>query len=307
MTYDIIVVGGGPAGLTAAIYAARAGKKVIVLEKESFGGQIVYSPMVDNFPACPHISGVDLANKMTEQAMSMGAELESAEVTGMFCTEGGRFVVETDVGNYHAKAVILATGAKHRHLGLPNEDDLIGNGVSYCAVCDGAFYADKKVAVIGGGNAALTTALFLADRCKEVVLVHCLEIFQAENVIVEQLKKRENISVMMNKKVVNFREAAGMLTGLDLVDNATEQRETLDVEGTFVCIGQVPQSDPFALMGLTDDLGYYDFDETTTTTVAGLFVAGDGRAKDVRQLTTAVADGATAGLAAAQFVTALQG
>lgn len=307
MTYDIIVVGGGPAGLTAAIYAARAGKKVIVLEKESFGGQIVYSPMVDNFPACPHISGVDLANKMTEQAMGMGAELESAEVTGVFCTESGRFVVETDMGNYHSKSVILATGAKHRHLGLPNEDDLIGNGVSYCAVCDGAFYADKKVAVIGGGNAALTTALFLADRCQEVTIVHCLDNLQAENTLVEQVKNKKNINILMNKKVGRFLEAAGTLTGLEFTDTTTEQIETLAVEGVFVCIGQVPQSDPFALMGLTDDLGYYDFDETTTTNIGGLFVAGDGRAKDVRQLTTAVADGATAGLAAAQFVTALQG
>lgn len=307
MIYDIIIIGGGPAGLTAAIYAARAGKKVIVLEKESFGGQIVYSPMVDNFPACPHISGVDLANKMTEQAMGMGAELESAEVTGVFCTESGRFVVETDMGNYHSKSVILATGAKHRHLGLPNEDDLIGNGVSYCAVCDGAFYADKKVAVIGGGNAALTTALFLADRCQEVTIVHCLDNLQAENTLVEQVKNRKNINILMNKKVGRFLEAAGTLTGLEFTDTTTEQIETLAVEGVFVCIGQVPQSDPFALMGLTDDLGYYDFDETTTTNIAGLFVAGDGRAKDVRQLTTAVADGATAGLAAAQFVTALQG
>lgn len=307
MIYDIIIIGGGPAGLTAAIYAARAGKKVIVLEKESFGGQIVYSPMVDNFPACPHISGVDLANKMTEQAMGMGAELESAEVTGVFCTESGRFVVETDMGNYHSKSVILATGAKHRHLGLPNEDDLIGNGVSYCAVCDGAFYADKKVAVIGGGNAALTTALFLADRCQEVTIVHCLDNLQAENTLVEQVKNRKNINILMNKKVGRFLEAAGTLTGLEFTDTTTEQIETLAVEGVFVCIGQVPQSDPFALMGLTDDLGYYDFDETTTTNIGGLFVAGDGRAKDVRQLTTAVADGATAGLAAAQFVTALQG
>lgn len=302
MVYDVIVVGGGPAGLTAAIYAARAGRQVLVLEKESFGGQITSSPMVDNYPACPHISGLDLGNQMTEQAMSVGAELMSAEVIGMNITEGMKFVVETDIGNYNGRTVILATGARHRHLGLPNEADLVGNGVSYCAVCDGAFYDGKKVAVIGGGNAALTNALFLAERCREVVLIHLLDEFQAEKTLVDQVKSKINISMKMHKNTCGLKSQGGVLTALELQDTATQEFETLPVDGVFICIGQEPQSEPFALMGLTDDRGYYDCDETTLTTIPGLFVAGDGRAKDVRQLTTAVADGATAGIAANSYL-----
>ncbi|MCQ2381673.1 MAG: FAD-dependent oxidoreductase [Acidaminococcaceae bacterium] len=301
MIYDIIIVGGGPSGLTAAIYAARAGRTVLVLEKESFGGQRVYSPMVDNYPACPHISGADLANKMVTQAMDAGAECMSAEVTGIFHAESETFTIQTDMGNYESKALILATGARHRELGLPNEKDLVGNGVSYCAVCDGAFYNDKKVIVIGGGNSALTTALFLADRCKEVTVVHCLQNFQAENTLVEYAKAKANINLVLNKKANRFCDNNGVLESIDFVDNESGKLENFVTDGVFVCIGQQPQSDPFALLGITDDLGYYDADETTITHISGLFVAGDGRAKNIRQLTTAVADGATAGLAASEY------
>lgn len=306
MIYDLIVVGGGPAGLTAAIYAARAGRQVLVLEKESFGGQITSSPMVDNYPACPHISGLELGNKMTEQAMAVGAELMSAEVIGMNMTEGMKFVVETDIGNYHGRSVILATGARHRHLGLPNESDLVGNGVSYCAVCDGAFYEGKKVAVIGGGNAALTNALFLAETCERVTLVHLLDTFQAEKTLVDQVQSKVNIDILMTKNTYGLKEQGGVLTALELQDTVTKEFSTLPVDGVFVCIGQEPQSEPFALMGITDDRGYYDCDETTLTTIPGLFVAGDARAKDVRQLTTAVADGATAGIAANAYLQKIQ-
>lgn len=306
MIYDLIVVGGGPAGLTAAIYAARAGRQVLVLEKESFGGQITSSPMVDNYPACPHISGLELGNKMTEQAMAVGAELMSAEVVSMNVTEGMKFVVETDVGNYWGRTVILATGARHRRLGLPNESDLVGNGVSYCAVCDGAFYEGKKVAVIGGGNAALTNALFLSETCERVTLVHLLDTFQAEKTLVDQVKSRVNIDILMTKNTYGLKEQGGVLTALELQDTVTKEFSTLPVDGVFVCIGQEPQSEPFALMGLTDDRGYFDCDETTLTTIPGLFVAGDARAKDVRQLTTAVADGATAGIAANAYLQKIQ-
>lgn len=306
MIYDLIVVGGGPAGLTAAIYAARAGRQVLVLEKESFGGQITSSPMVDNYPACPHISGLELGNKMTEQAMSVGAELMSAEVVSMNVTEGMKFVVETDVGNYWGRTVILATGARHRHLGLPNESDLVGNGVSYCAVCDGAFYEGKKVAVIGGGNAALTNALFLAETCERVTLVHLLDTFQAEKTLVDQVQSKVNIDILMTKNTYGLKEQGGVLTALELQDTVTKEFSTLSVDAVFVCIGQEPQSEPFALMGITDDRGYYDCDETTQTTIPGLFVAGDARAKDVRQLTTAVADGATAGIAANAYLQKIQ-
>ncbi len=302
MIYDVIVVGGGPAGLTAAIYAARAGRTVLVLEKESFGGQILYAPVVDNYPACAHISGMDLGNQMAQQAMDMGAELVSAEVTGILHAEGESFSVETDIGLYVGKSVILATGARHRRLGLPKEDEFVGRGVSYCGVCDGAFYADKKVAVVGGGNTALTNALFLAERCREVVVVHFFDEFQAESKLVDQVRSRANIFILMLKETKGIIEQDGNFAGLEIMDRVTEEKEEVLCDGVFISVGQEPQSTPFALMGITDDCGYYDFDETCKTFIDGLFVAGDGRAKNVRQLTTAVADGAVAGLAAAEFV-----
>ncbi len=302
MIYDVVVIGGGPAGLTAAIYAARAGRTVLVLEKESFGGQILYTPVVDNYPACAHISGMDLGNQMAQQAMDAGAELVSAEVTGILHAEGESFSVETDIGLYVGKSVILATGARHRHLGLPREDEFVGRGVSYCGVCDGAFYAGKKVAVVGGGNTALTNALFLAERCREVVIIHFFDEFQAESKLVEQVRSRTNISVLMVKETKGIIEREGNFAGLEIMDRVTEAKEEILCDGVFISVGQEPQSTPFALMGITDDLGYYDFDETCKTFIDGLFVAGDGRAKNVRQLTTAVADGAVAGLAAAEFV-----
>ena len=302
MIYDVVVIGGGPAGLTAAIYAARAGRTVLVLEKESFGGQILYTPVVDNYPACAHISGMDLGNQMAQQAMDAGAELVSAEVTGILHAEGESFSVETDIGLYVGKSVILATGARHRHLGLPREDEFVGRGVSYCGVCDGAFYAGKKVAVVGGGNTALTNALFLAERCREVVIIHFFDEFQAESKLVEQVRSRTNIFVLMVKETKEIIEREGNFAGLEIMDRVTEAKEEILCDGVFISVGQEPQSTPFALMGITDDLGYYDFDETCKTFIDGLFVAGDGRAKNVRQLTTAVADGAVAGLAAAEFV-----
>lgn len=302
MIYDVIVVGGGPAGLTAAIYAARAGRTVLVLEKESFGGQILYAPVVDNYPACTHISGMDLGNRMAQQAMDMGAELVSAEVTGILHAEGESFSVETDIGLYVGKSVILATGARHRRLGLPREDEFVGRGVSYCGVCDGAFYANKKVAVVGGGNTALTNALFLAERCREVVVIHFLDEFQAESKLVDQVRSRANIFVLTLKETKRIIERDGNFTGLEIMDRVTEAKEEVLCDGVFISVGQEPQSTPFALMGITDDRGYYDFDETCKTFINGLFVAGDGRTKNVRQLTTAVSDGAVAGLAAAEFV-----
>lgn len=301
MVYDVIIVGGGPSGLTAALYAARAGRKVLVLEKDSFGGQIIYSPVVDNYPACPHISGAEIGDKMAQQALDAGAELMSAEVTGIVYAIGENFTVQSDMGDFKGRSLILATGVRHRQLGLYNEKDLVGNGVSYCAVCDGAFYTNKKVAVIGGGDTALKAALFLSDRCREVVLIHRRNEFRAEKILVDQAEKRSNITFMMNKKVVVLQAPNNALDGVELEDTIDEHRESLKVDGVFVTIGQEPQSEPFALMGLTDDLGYFDFDETTITHIDGLFVAGDARAKNVRQLTTAVADGATAGLAAAEY------
>ena len=300
MIYDVVVVGGGPSGLTAALYAARAGRSVLVLEKESFGGQIVYSPLVDNYPACPHISGADLASQLTAQVMECGAECMSAEVLGVLHGMGQGFTVQTDVGAFEGKSVILATGVRHRKLGLPNEEDLVGRGVSYCAVCDGAFFAGQRVAVIGGGDTALKAALFLADRCSEVVIVHRRQELRAEQTLVEQAKQRSNVRFILERQVGGFDENEEGLTSLELLDSEGRS-EVLAVRGAFVSVGQEPQSEPFALLGITDDRGYFTAGEDCRTEIDGLFVAGDCRVKQVRQLTTAVGDGAVAGLAAVEF------
>ena len=302
MTYDIIVVGGGPAGLTAAIYGARAARKVLVLEKESFGGQIVYTPIVDNYPAKAHISGMDLGNQMVQQAMDAGAECMSAEVTGIMReSEEDPFTVETDVGSFVGRSVILATGASHRHLGLEKEEEFIGRGISYCGVCDGAFYAGKSVAVIGGGNSAFVNALFLAERCREVLIIHCLDTWQGEAKLVEEALSRGNIITLMNKDTKKILAKDGEFIGLEIEDRINREKTHILCDGAFISVGQEPQSTPFAFMGITDDMGYYDFDENCATQIKGLFVAGDGRKKKIRQLTTAVADGAVAGLGAVEY------
>ena len=301
MIYDVVIVGGGPSGLTAALYAARAGRSVLVLEKESFGGQIVYSPMVDNYPACPHISGAELASQLTAQVMNCGVECMSAEVIGLLHGTGQGFTVQTDVGAFEGKSVILATGVRHRQLGLPNEDLLVGRGVSYCAVCDGAFYAGQRVAVIGGGDTALKAALFLADRCSEVVVVHRRQELRAEQALVEQARRRPNVSFKLDRKVGAFNENEEGLGSLELLD-PEGRSEILAVSGAFVSIGQEPQSESFALLGITDDAGYFTAGENCCTGIDGLFVAGDCRRKQVRQLTTAVGDGAVAGLAAVEYL-----
>ena len=301
--YDIIVIGGGPAGLTAALYAARAGKSVAVAERENTGGQIVYSPLVENYPAVPAMSGADFAQKLTEQVEALGVALLYDEVTG-FARDGESFTVHCDGGDYRGKAVVLATGAAHRHLGLPGEEELVGCGVSYCAVCDGAFYAGRDVAVVGGGDTALQDALFLANSCRGVTLIHRRDQFRGEDRLVRQAERRENITILYSHTVETLHASGGELTGLTVKDVRTGEEKELAVAGLFVAVGQLPQSDPFAALVNTDG-GYYAAGEDTLTGLPGVFAAGDGRVKSVRQLTTAVGDGAVAGLAACRYVDAL--
>ena len=301
--YDIIVVGGGPAGLTAALYASRAGKTVAVAERENTGGQIVYSPLVENYPAVPAMSGADFAQKLTEQVEALGVEILYDEVTGLD-RDGASFTVHCDGGDYRGKAVVLATGAAHRHLGLDGEEELVGCGVSYCAVCDGAFYTGRDVAVVGGGDTALQDALFLANSCRSVTLIHRRDQFRGEARLVRQVESRENIHILYSHTVETLHAAAGELTGITVKDVKSGDMQELAVEGLFAAVGQLPQSGPFAALVNTDG-GYYAAGEDTLTGCDGVFAAGDGRVKSVRQLTTAVGDGAVAGLAACRYVDAL--
>ena len=298
--YEILIVGGGPAGLTAAIYAARAGKTVAVLERETPGGQIVSAPLVENYPGILSISGAELAQKMTEQAKSLGAELLSAEATGLSKTQNG-FLVSCADGALEARTVILATGASHRKLGLSQEDALTGCGISYCAVCDGAFYDGAGVAVVGGGDTALQDALFLANTCRSVTLIHRRNAFRASPHLVSCAERQENIRILRNYTVQKLLRHGDVLQGVELLNLETEETERLDMDGLFIAVGQAPQSAPFQEAVAVEN-GYYLAGEDTKTSLPGVFAAGDGRKKQVRQLTTAVSDGAAAALAACRYL-----
>lgn len=300
--YDILIIGGGPAGLTAAIYAARAGKRTAILEREAAGGQIVSAPLVENYPGAPSVSGAELAGRMRAQAEALGAELLYTEAAGLEKTQTGFRVLCTD-GTREARTVILATGASHRRLGLPGEELLTGCGVSYCALCDGAFYEGADVAVVGGGETALQDALFLASTCRSVTLIHRRESFRAGAQLVSRAERQENIRILRGRTVEKLLWSDEALQGLLLTNLKTGQTERLDVEGLFVAVGQVPQSAPFA-DAVAEENGYYLAGEDTKTSLPGVFAAGDGRKKQVRQLTTAVSDGTAAAIAACRYLEA---
>lgn len=298
--YEILIVGGGPAGLTAAIYAARAGKHVAVLERGSTGGQIISAPLVENYPGIPSVSGTELARQMTEQACTFGAEIVYTEAVGLEKTPAGFRVLCTD-GVREAKTVILATGAAHRQLGLAAEEALTGCGVSYCAVCDGAFYEGLDVAVVGGGDTALQDTLFLANICRSVTLIHRREAFRASAMLVGRAEKQENIRLLRSRTVQRLIRSEDALQGVELLHTETGQTERLNVDGLFIAVGQAPQSAPFQEAVAVEN-GYYLAGEDTKTSLPGVFAAGDGRKKQVRQLTTAVSDGAAAALAACRYL-----
>lgn len=298
--YDIAIIGAGPAGMTAALYALRADKKVLLIEKENFGGQITYSPNVENYPTLMQISGSELAQKMLDQVMEHGADIELAEVTGIRNGESYKTVL-TDMGEFQAKAVIIATGSKHRHLGLPREEELTGEGVSYCAVCDGAFFAGKPVAVVGGGNTALQEAVMLSEYCTHVTVIQNLSFMTGEAKLVAALEKKDNVTMIFDT-VVTELIGENQLEALRLKNGKTNTESVLNVDGVFVAIGQVPENKCFENVTRLNDYGYIAADERCLTDTAGIFVAGDCRTKQVRQVTTATGDGAVAALAACRYV-----
>ena len=299
--HDIIIVGGGPAGLTAAIYGLRAGKTVLVIEKGGFGGQIAFSPKVENIPGTKLISGAEFADQLTEQAMALGADVELETVTGVEKL-ADRFVISTEEGSsYEARSVILALGVKHRMLGLPGEEDLIGHGISFCAVCDGAFYEGQEVAMIGGGNSALQEALLLSEVCKKVTVVQNLADFTGERKLADALLQKENVTVHFSTLVAGYKSENGNLTGLQLRKENGEEFE-ITVDGAFLAVGLEPRNGAFAHMAKTNAWGYFDAAEDCMTETAGLFVAGDCRSKRIRQVVTASADGAVAAMAACSYL-----
>ena len=293
--YDIIIIGCGPAGLTASIYALRAEKKVLILEKENIGGQITSSLKVENYPGFKQISGSDLINNLYDQAVSLGCEISIEEVTKI--VDGDIKTVITDEGEYKTKAIIIATGCKNRLLGLEREEDFIGNGISFCVACDGAFYKDKTVAVIGGGNSAVINALSLSDVCKKVYLIQNLDKLTAEKALLNRLDSTKNIEIYCGyvvSKLIGEEELSHIeITGIDI--------KKLKIDGMFVSIGQIPQNDIFKDLLELNSKNYIKSTECVTN-VKGIFVAGDCRDKKIRQLTTAAGDGTIAALEAVNYL-----
>ena len=299
--YDIIVIGGGPAGLCAAIYARRANKTVAVLEKATFGGQITFSPKVENIPGFTSVTGNEFAEKLVEQALEQGVSFEFCEALEI--KDGEIKTVVTDSGEFEAKSVIIATGARHRRLGLENEDKFIGDGISFCAVCDGAFFRDKTVAVIGGGNSALQEALQLSELAEKVYVVQNLDFLTGEAALCAQVEQKENIEIILGTVV-------DKILGEDVFEGITvknsEKSYSLRLDGMFLAIGLVPQNEAFANVLTLNNGGYADYTETCVTENKGIFVAGDCRKKDIRQVTTAVSDGAVSALAACKYLDSLK-
>ena len=300
--YDIIVVGGGPAGMTAALYARRNGKTVLVIEKTGFGGQITHSPRVENYPGTLSMSGNEFADKTLDQILSQGAEIEFEKVISVL-PQDGHWIVSTEEGSsFESRTVILASGVKHRMLGLEGENELVGEGISFCAVCDGDFYSGKTVCVAGGGNSALQEAILLADKCHEVIMLQDLAFFTGEETLQKVLFSRSNVRSFTGVKITDLLVENGELKGVRILKNETGSSETIPCDGLFVAIGLIPENDAFADLADLNSYGYFDSDENCLTKTPGIFVAGDCRSKNVRQLTTAVADGATAALAACRYI-----
>ncbi len=299
MEYDIIIIGAGPAGLTSAIYAKRAGKSVLVLEAKAYGGQIINTLDIENYPGEEHISGFDFATKIYNQAKNLGADIKFEKVVDINDLGQQKEIITTK-NTYKANAVIIATGSENRKLDLPNEDELVGKGISYCATCDGNFYRKKTVAVVGGGNTALEDAIYLCDLAEKVYLIHRRDEFRGEESTVERLKQKSNIEFIYNSNVTKLN-ANDKLESIE-VTNKDGSIKTVEVDGLFVAIGRIPENQNFAKIINLDNYGYVVAGENCHTNVDGIFVAGDSRVKSLRQLVTATSDGAIAATEAIKYM-----
>lgn len=288
--YDIIIIGAGPAGMTAAIYASRANKKVLILEALNYGGEIINSPNIENYPTEESISGYDFATKLYNQTIKLGVDVKFEKVI-----EIKNKGVKTNKNIYNSNAIIIATGLKNRKLCLPNEEELISKGISYCATCDGAFYKDKDVAVVGGGNTALEDALYLSNICNNVYLIHRRDTFKAHDITVEKVLKKSNIKILYNTTITK-------INGIDHIENIElNNSENISIDGLFIAIGKIPSIDFIEDLDLTDE-GYIKSNELCHTNIEGIFVAGDIRDKTLRQLVTATSDGAIAATEAIKYI-----
>ena len=294
--YDIVIIGCGPAGMTAAIYAARANKKVLILEKETIGGQMSSAPLIENYPGYNSILGSELANNMYEQVINLGVDIELEEVTEIKIDS--KKLVITEDNTYETDAIILATGSKYRLLGLEKEVELIGKGIHFCVACDGAFYKEKTVAVIGGGNSAVINALTLSDLCKKVYLIQNLEKLTAEEALTDKIKNKDNIEIVLSATV---EELVGEEELKAIIVNSKDAKKTIELDGMFVSIGLVPQNELVKEILPVNKYGYILADNGATD-IPGIFVAGDCRDKLIRQITVAVSDGTTAALNAIEYL-----
>ena len=298
--FDIVIVGAGTAGLSAAIYGMRAGKSVLVFEAELYGGQIINTPEVENYPGIKHVSGYEFATTLYEQAVELGAIVKFEKVLEI--ADGIEYkMVHTDQAKYKTKSIILATGAKNRPLGLSKEKELIGKGISYCATCDGAFFRGRDVAVNGGGNTALEDALFLSSYCNKVYIVHRRDAFRGEEKLLKKLQEKQNIEFVLNAQITELI-GEEQLEQIVVLDKITKQERQIAISGLFIAIGQMPENAIFSNLVTLSEGGYIVAMEDCKTNVEGVFAAGDTRTKAIRQLTTAAADGAVAALAACEYI-----
>ena len=297
--FDIIIIGAGPAGLTAAIYGSRANKKVLVLEAKTYGGQIITTSKIDNYPGMPHTNGIEFATNLYNQAKELGAEIKFEKVINIDTTDKVKKVV-TISAEYQCKAIILATGADKRKLGVDREEEMLGKGVSYCATCDGMFFKEKNVAVVGGGEAALAEVDYLSNICSKVYLIHRRNEFRGSEKLVDELSKKSNIEFVLNSNVIKLN-GEKMLESID-VKNFEGKIINLPVSALFIAVGQVPETGNLVANFEKNNLGYIIAGEDTKTNVDGVFVAGDVREKKLRQLTTAVSDGSMAAVMACNYI-----
>lgn len=294
--YDIIIVGCGPAGMTAAIYAARANKKVLIIEKETIGGQMASSPLIENYPGFTSISGSELANNMYDQVCNLGVDIELEEVVSI--VDGDIKKVITDSSEYETKTVIIATGSKYRLLGLENEENLIGKGIHFCTACDGIFFKDKIVAVVGGGNSAVINAITLADICKKVYVIQNLDKLTCESILESNLKEKNNVEIITSSVITK-------LVGEDSLEcifvNTNGKEEEITVDGMFISIGLTPQSEFVNKLLKVNKYGYIESNNCITN-IPGIFVAGDCRDKAFRQVTISTSDGTVAATEAINYL-----
>lgn len=297
--YDIVIIGAGPAGMTAAIYARRANKKVLLLEAKTYGGQIVNTPSIDNYPAAAHISGFDFATNLYNQVVELGTEIVFEKATNIKI-ENDIKIVETPDNKYETKAIIIATGADNRKLGIEKEEELTGKGISYCATCDGNFYKGRDVAIVGGGNTAIEDAEYLSDIVNKVYLIHRRDSFRADDVSVNRLKEKSNVEFVLNSKISKLN-GENFLESIEVIDNNDNIRK-IEVSGLFIAVGKIPENENFKEIINMNENGYIVGDESCHTNIAGIFVAGDNREKSLRQLVTATSDGAVAATEAIKYI-----